>query len=378
LFSWASPGCILQTWIRAFKLKLPLLSLKMASREGAFTDFPEGVLMKKMVVVAVSVLAFTFGLCAAQEAYCADASKGGRQTDKDALTVVGFSQVGSESDWRMANTQSMRKAFSEKNGYKLIIKDAQQRQSRQIAAIRDFVAQKVDYIVVAPVTEEDWDGVLKEAKNAGIPLIIVDRMIKTSDNGLYVCWIGSDFRKEGDTAVDWMEKNLGSDKELLIAHLQGSMGSSAQIGRTEGLLAGVDRNPGWKVVERVSGDFTQARGKEVMERILKQHARIDVLYCENDNMAFGAMEAMNEAGRTYGVNGEIKIISFDATRAGLAATLQGKINYNVECNPLHGPRVEEIIRLLKDGKVPEKLSYVSERAFDARRITRADLDAREY
>ena len=332
------------------------------------------VLMKKVFVVAISVLTFAFASYAAREAHCAAASKGGA----DALTVVGFSQVGSESDWRIANTQSMRKAFSEKNGYKLIIKDAQQRQNRQIAAIRDFIAQKVDYIVVAPVTEEGWDNVLKEAKNAGIPLIIVDRMIKTSSDDLYTCWIGSDFRKEGDTAVSWMEKHLKNDKELLIAHLQGSMGSSAQIGRTAGLQAGVDRNPGWKVVARASGDFTQARGKEIMERILKQHPRIDVLYSENDNMAFGAMEAMNEAGRTYGVQGEITIISFDATRAGLAATLQGKINYNVECNPLHGPRVEEIIRQLKNGKHPEKLSYVDESSFDARRITQADLDARAY
>ena len=321
--------------------------------------------MKKIFVVAMSILAFAS--YATREAHCANT-----------LTVVGFSQIGAESDWRIANTQSMRKAFSEKNGYKLIIKDAQQRQGRQIAAIRDFVAQKVDYIVLAPVTEEGWDDVLKEAKKAGIPLIIVDRMIKTSNKDLYTCWIGSDFRKEGDTAVDWMEKNLGRNTELLIAHLQGSMGSSAQIGRTAGLQAGVDRNPAWKIVARESGDFAQAMGKEAMERILKQHARIDVLYCENDNMAFGAMEAMDEANRSYGVNGEIKIISFDATRAGLTATLKGKINYNVECNPLHGPRVEEIIRRLKDGKVPDKLSYVDEQSFDARRITRADLDAREY
>ena len=179
-------------------------------------------------------------------------------------------------------------------------------------------------------------------------------------------------------AVAWMDKNLKSDKGLFIAHLQGSMGSSAQIGRTAALQAGVARNAGWKVAARDSGDFAQARGKEIMERILKQHSRIDVLYCENDNMAFGAMDAMREAGRSHGVQGEIAVISFDATRAGLTAALQGKINYNVECNPLHGPRVEEIIRQLQDGKLPAKRSYVDESAFDAGRITQAELDAREY
>jgi simple sugar transport system substrate-binding protein len=160
--------------------------------------------------------------------------------------------------------------------------------------------------------------------------------------------------------------------------LQGSLGSSAQIGRTEGLQAGIDKNIGWRVAVRDSGDFTQVKGKEVTERILKQYERIDVLYCENDNMAFGAMEAMDAARWTYGVNGATAIISFDATRAGLEATLEGKINYNVECNPLHGPRVEEIIRQMERGGTPSKLAYVDEIAFDAKTITRADIDARSY
>jgi len=232
--------------------------------------------------------------------------------------------------------------------------------------------------VFAPVTEEGWDDVLKEAKTAGIPVIIVDRMIKTSDDSLYTCWVGSDFRKEGDTAVAWMETTFKGATDLKIVHMQGSLGSSAQIGRTEGLQAGVDRNPAWDVIYRATGDFTQVKGKEVMEYILKQHDRIDVLYIENDDMAYGAMEAMDVAGRTYGVDGDVTIISFDATRGGLEATLQGKINYNVECNPMHGPRVEAIIKQLIRGETPGKLAYVDETAFDATTITQADIDARAY
>jgi len=296
----------------------------------------------------------------------------------DGLIVIGFSQVGAESDWRIANTKSMRSAFSEENGYRLILKDAQQKQENQISAIREFIDQKVDYIVFAPVSEEGWDDALKEAKAAGIPVIIVDRMIETSDDSLYTCWVGSDFRKEGDTAVAWMETTFKDMPSLKIVHLQGSMGSSAQIGRTDGLQAGVDRNPGWEVVHRESGDFTQVKGKEIMEYVLKQYDSFDVIYCENDNMAYGAIEALDMVNKPYGVNGGVKIISFDATNAGLEATLSGKISYNVECNPLHGPRVEAIIAQLIRGETPDKLAYVTEEAFDASTITQKDIDAREY
>ncbi|MDR3230522.1 MAG: ABC transporter substrate-binding protein [Synergistaceae bacterium] len=292
--------------------------------------------------------------------------------------VVGFSQVGAESDWRMANTKSMRETFTESNGYKLILKDAQQKQENQIAAIREFIEQGVGYIVLAPVTEDGWDGVLKEAKDAGVPVIIVDRMIKTIDDSLYSCWVGSDFRREGGVAAAWMEKNFESDKDLVIAHLQGTLGSSAQIGRSEGLQAVIDKNIGWKLAVRDSGDFTQVKGKEVMERFLRQYRHIDVLFCENDNMAFGAMKAMDEARRSYGADGEIKIISFDATRRGLEATLKGWISCNVECNPLHGPRVEQIISRLRKGETPGKLVYVDEIAFDAALITQKDVAERTY
>ncbi|MCL2121840.1 MAG: ABC transporter substrate-binding protein [Clostridiales bacterium] len=313
-------------------------------------------------------------------ASCTQGSNDSRNPSEntEGLIVVGFSQVGAESDWRHANSKSMRDTFSEENGYRLVFRDAQQKLENQIAAIREFIELKVDYIVFAPVSEEGWDDVLREAKAAGIPVIIVDRMIQTSDDNLFTCWVGSDFRKEGDVAVAWMENAFEARSSINIVHLQGSMGSSAQIGRTEGLQAGVDRNSGWEIIYRDSGDFTQVKGKEVMEYVLKQYTRIDVLYCENDNMAYGAMEAMDMAARTYGVNGEVTILSFDATRTGLEATLQGKINYNVECNPLHGPRVEAVILQLEKGEVPDKLAYVEEMSFDAATITQEDIDARAY
>ena len=329
--------------------------------------------MKKIFIIGLCLLILTLTACNQ-----GNNNSAGSYDNPSGLILVGFSQVGAESDWRFANTKSMRDTFTEDNGYKLVLKDAQNKPENQLSAVREFIEHKVDYIVIAPITEEGWDDVLKEAKAAGIPVIIVDRMIKTSDDSLYTCWVGSDFRKEGDTAVAWMESTFKDRADLAIVHLQGSIGSSAQIGRTDGLQAGVDRNSGWEVIYRASGDFTQVKGKEVMEYVLKQFSRIDVVYCENDNMAFGAIDAMTAANKTFGINGEITVISFDATHAGLVDTLKGNINYNVECNPLHGPRVEAIIKQLEKGETPDKLVYVEEAAFDAATITQEDIDARAY
>ena len=294
----------------------------------------------------------------------------------EALIVVGFSQVGAESDWRTANTKSMQDTFVEANGYRLIFDDAQQKQENQITAIRNFIQQEVDYIVLAPVTETGWDTVLQEAQDAAIPVIIVDRMIDVSDDALFTAWVGSDFKLEGDKAVEWMLETQA--EELKIVHLQGTIGSSAQIGRSEGLEEGVEANEGWEIIAQQTGEFTQAKGQEVMESILKQHDDINVVYAENDNMAFGAIDAIEAAGKTVGVDGDIVVISFDATRAGLDATLEGKINYNVECNPLHGVRVDALIQQLEAGEEVDKLAYVEEMTFDATTITQDDIDAREY
>ena len=287
----------------------------------------------------------------------------------DDTITVGFSQVGAESDWRTANTESMKSTFSEKNGYKLIFDDAQQKQENQITAIRNFIQQEVDYILLAPVTETGWDTVLQEAKDADIPVIIVDRMVDVSDDSLYTTWIGTDSLLEGRKAAEWLNAYTtakGIDaKDVNIVDIQGTIGSTAQIGRTKGLEEGVDKY-GWDLVAQQTGEFTQAKGQEVMESMLKQHDNINVVYCENDNEAFGAIDAIEAAGKTVGsdiANGEIMVMSFDTTNAGLTDTLAGKIACDVECNPLHGPRAEELIKALEAGEEVEKLNYVDEEIF---------------
>ena len=287
----------------------------------------------------------------------------------DDTITVGFSQVGAESDWRTANTESMKSTFSEENGYELIFDDAQQKQENQLTAIRNFIQQEVDYIVLAPVTETGWDTVLQEAKDAGIPVIIVDRMVDVSDDSLYTTWIGTDALCEGRKAAEWLNgfaeaKGIAAS-DIHIADIQGTIGSTAQIGRSKGLEEGVD-NYGWNLLAQQSGEFTQAKGQEVMESMLKQYDNINVVYCENDNEAFGAIDAIEAAGKTVGsdiANGEIMVMSFDTTNAGLTDTLAGKIACDVECNPLHGPRAEELIKALEAGEEVEKLNYVDEEIF---------------
>ena len=299
-------------------------------------------------------------------------SSGGKKGDtKDDVITVGFSQVGAESDWRTANSESMKSTFSEKNGYKLIFDDAQQKQENQITAIRNFIQQEVDYIVLAPVTESGWDPVLKEAKDADIPVIIVDRMVDVSDDSLYTAWVGSDFKLEGEKACAWLKAYTEAKgmKEVNIVDIQGTIGASAQIGRTEALNEAVKAN-GWNLLAQQTGEFTQAKGQEVMESMLKQYKNINVVY------------------------GDILVMSFDTTKAGITDTLSGKIILNTECNPLHGPRVEEIIKKLEANEKVDKKAYVDEgifahsddvttvkagdKDFDVTKVTQDVIDKRAY
>ena len=327
--------------------------------------------IKKILVsiITVSVL-FTMCACASKESKKTEEITQSDSLEKGNLTVVGFSQLGAESDWRSANTQSMKETFTEENGYRLIFEDGQQKQANQIMAIRKFIQQEVDYIVLAPVTEKGWDTVLREAKDAGIPVIIVDRMVDVADDSLYECWIGSDFKLEGKKVCTWIseycKKKAINQNKLKIVDLQGNLGATAQIGRTRG-LADSARAFGWRVNEYVPADFTQTKGREVMRILLKKYKDINVVYCENDNEALGAIEAIEEAGRKAGSNinaGEIMVVSFDGiNEKARSYVLEDKISCIAECNPLHGPRVKEIIEKLEKGQKPPKLSYVSEEIY---------------
>lgn len=286
------------------------------------------------------------------------------------LITVGFSQIGAESDWRRANTESMKSALTKENGFDLVYMDGQQKQTNQIMAVRTFIQQDVDYIVLAPVKEEGFTTVLEEAKEAGIPVIIVDRMVEEKDENLFTCFVGSDFELEGLKVIEWLNSYttaIGMEAEKLkIVNIQGTPGSSAQLGRSAGLKAGIEKF-GWTLLAEEVGDYTQTKGKEVMKDFLAYYPELNVVYCENDNMAFGAIEAIEEAGKVVGTNmaeGEILVVSFDGvSRNAQNYVKDRKIACIGECNPLHGPRVSAIIKQLEKGEKTDKIAFVDESIF---------------
>ena len=289
--------------------------------------------------------------------------------------TVGYVKIGAESDWRMACNKSMTDTFTSQNGYFLLTSDAQQKQERQVKAVREFISQEVDYILLDPITETGWDGSLEEAKEAGIPVIVFDREVNVQAEDAYTAWLGSDFYLEGQRACAWLEAYLtenGYDiqhDELRIVHIQGTEGSSAQIGRTRALDEALEKHENWQLLDRQDGEFTTAKGKEVMVDMLDRFAdEIQVVYCENDNEAFGAIDAIEEAGRKAGCdlkNGDILVLSFDATRTGLQLTLDGRIAVNTECAPLYGPPLTRLIAQLASGEETPYRQYVPEQQFSA-------------
>ncbi len=320
------------------------------------------------------------------------------------LIIVGFSQLGSESDWRTANTKSIQNALTKKNGFSLIFSNGRQSQENQIKAIRSFIFQEVDYIVIAPVKETGWDTVLEEAKQAGIPVIIVDRMIETKDESLYVACVGTDKYAEGMKAGQWLENylkeqenknNASKEIEILqeeavpkekneqdtdnvnIVVLEGTLNSTAQIGRSKGFEDIAKYHKNWNILAHGNGDFTKAKGKEVMKKLLQRFDDIDVLVSQNDDMTFGAIEAIQEAGLTCGVNGDITIISFDGVLEAFDKMEAGLINVDIECNPLQGPMIADVIERLEGGKKVHRLSYVYGKVFEAQN-SKKDRIGRSY
>ena len=345
--------------------------------------------MRKRIVGALSFFIMLGSLvaCAADTDYMDGVMTDEGSEEMEGYIVVGFSQIGSESDWRIANAESFRQEFTEANGYYLIFEDAQQKQENQIKAVRNFILQEVDYIVLDPIVESGWEGVLQEARDAGIPVILADRMLQVEDEDLYTCWVGSDFKEEGRMAGEWLAGYLarrGREEEPVnIVTIQGTLDSSAQLGRTEGFWEILQEHPNWTMLEWQSGDFTQAKGREVMESFLKQYDNINVVYCENDNEAFGAIEAIEAAGKKVGsdiVGDEIMVLSFDGVgEEAIGYMTEGKITCIAECNPLHGPRVRAIIELLETGGTPEKYSYVDEEIFSAdETVKNVTVNGKEY
>lgn len=290
--------------------------------------------------------------------------------------VLGFSQIGAESEWRTANSESIKSSAKEA-GIELKFADAQQKQENQIKAIRSFIAQKVDVIAFSPVVESGWGAVLREAKAAKIPVILTDRAVNEKDDSLWVTFMGSDFVEEGRKAGRWLVEKMKDQKgEVNIVELQGTVGSAPAIDRKKGFEEIIKADPKFKIIRSQTGDFTRAKGKEVMEAFLKAEGKkINVLYAHNDDMAIGAIQAIEEAGMKPAK--DIVIISIDAVKGAFEAMMAGKLNVSVECSPLLGPQLMQAVKDLKAGKtLPRRI--VTEEGIFPMETAAAEFPKRKY
>jgi len=310
--------------------------------------------MKKLAMLAaVIVMVLSLFGCAPKATSVAPAAKGKKEY-KD-MTLC-YPQLGAESDWRTANSASFKETAEKLGIKKLVFSDAQQKPENQISAVRSCIQQGVDVIALPPVVEDGWDAVLTEAKNAKIPVIIVDRSVKASTS-LYASHIGSDMVLEGKKSGDEMNKLLPSGGNII--ELSGTTGSGAAVGRAKGFRETLNANI--KIIDTQTGNFTRAEGKPVMEAFLKKYAgQIQGAFIHNDDMAIGAIEAMKAAGVKPG---DIKIVSVDGTSGGFQAMIDGWVQADVECNPLLGPQVFDMALKLMNGETVDREILTNETVF---------------
>lgn len=313
--------------------------------------------MKKLgVCVWAVMLLLILTACQAQPAVQPQESP---QQQRDTL-LLGFSQLGSESGWRIGNTQSVH-AAAERAGVQLMYDNAEQKQEKQIKALRSFIAYQVDVIAFSPIVEEGWEHVLTEAKNAGIPVLLIDRFIATEEEGLYAGYIGADFTEEGRRAGRFLLEKTKGMETVKVVELAGTEDSTPMRQRSEGFREVLAGHGNIEIIDSVSGDFLRSKGLECMAYFLAQHDDIDVLYSHNDSMTFGAIDAIEEAGLQPGK--DIIIISVDGEQEAIDLLQEGKINCVVECTPLFGDQVMELAMQLKSGEAINTLTYTQETVF---------------
>ncbi len=311
--------------------------------------------MKKAICLAA---ALTLCLCLVS---CAKEPDAGT---KQAAVVVGFSQLGAESSWRIANTESMEQAAKEA-GFGLMMENANQKQEKQIDAIRSFIAYQVDVIVFSPIVENGWDNVLNEAKKAGIPVILMDRMIETSDESLYTSYVGADFYAEGKRAGEYLIRKadaMGAE-HLNIAEICGTADSTPMRDRQKGFTDVIRGDPRFTVVASVDGDFLRSKGEECAIHLLEQYGRegIDVIYSHNDSMTLGVLDILEQKGIRPGK--DILLITVDGEKEAVEALKEGKINCVVQCTPKLGPAAMSLVKKLTSGEKISKITHPEEGMF---------------
>jgi ABC-type sugar transport system substrate-binding protein len=300
------------------------------------------------------------------------------ETAKESGIILGFSQLGSESGWRIGNSQDIM-AAANRAGVRLMFENAEQKQENQIKAIRSFIAYQVDVIAFAPIVEDGWTNVLTEAREAGIPVLCTDRFISEEDADLIVGFVGSDFYEEGRRAGEFLIKKadrMGKD-HLRIVEITGTLDSTPMRQRAIGFRDAIEDDPRFEIVESISGDFLKSKGKECMQSILKKQGRsIDVVYSHNDAMTLGAIEAIQAEGIAPGR--DIVIITVDGEQGAIDLLKQGSINCVVECTPKIGDIIMSLAKRLAAGETVERYTYSDETVFTEFDENLQDIPPRGY
>ena len=321
---------------------------------------------KAFLILLALVMVFSVAACGGNDA----GGGGGGGGGGDDVIRVGFAQIGSESDWRVGNTVSVSDAIRGA-GWELIFNDANQQQHLQIQAMRDFITQGVDYIVFAPIVETGWDSIMEEIADAGIPVVMIDRTIDMDNQEDYfMTWITNNFEEEGVDAAEWLiaylEHTGRINDDINIVELQGTVGSGPQIYRQAGFADTLAAFPNLQITQSQTGDFTTELGKTVMESFLARAAAdgtpIDVVFAHNDGMALGAIQAIREAGMVPGE--DIILVGIDAVKLAFEAIIAGDMNVTVECSPLMGPLVVDVIEQHLAGRTPPKTIFNPRSTFD--------------
>lgn len=324
---------------------------------------------KKILALLVSAVMAVGVIGCGSGGSSSDSNKGGG-SDGDLIKVGIINNDPNESGYRTANDADMKEKFTKENGYDASFAYSL-KNDEQISAAQQFIQDGVDYLLISAADTAGWDTVLQDAQNAGTQVILFDRTIDADEN-LYVASIVSDMRAEGDTAVNWLkEQNLG---EYNIIHIQGVMGSAAQVGRTAAMNEMAEAE-GWTIVKQQAADWNAETAQQITQSVIDSGQDFNVIYAENDDMARGAVAALDAANISHGVDGDVVIMGFDTNKWALEEVLAGRWNYDGQCNPYQASYIDEIIQKLENGEeITEKTIVMEEKGFDAKTITQEDVD----
>ena len=338
---------------------------------------------KLLALLMVMVMAFALTACgddAKKDDSSSNSGSDTTQTDSgdsgnagsgDLIKVGVINNDPNESGYRTANDKDLQAKFTKENGYDASFAYGKTNDEQQSAA-KKFIEDGIDYLLLSAADTAGWDSVLKQAQEAGTKVILFDRTID-ADKSLYEASIVSDMDKEGQTAVDWLAGQNLSDYKII--HIQGQMGTAAQQGRSGALQTKADAEANWEIVEQQTGEWNAEKAQQIVQSVIDAKKEFNVIYAENDDMAKGAVAALDKANISHGVGKDVIVMGFDCNKWALEELLNKNWNYDGQCNPFQSSYIDDVIKKLEGGEsIAEKTIIMDEKGFDAESITQEDVD----